>query len=65
MSENGDSDTCQRQEDGTAEPIRKYQEGGGKRRKTMEKAIERRKTNIREKKLSNLLEFFYPCGGKN
>jgi len=23
MSENGDSDTCQRQEDGTAEPIRK------------------------------------------
>lgn len=69
MPQNEDSDTCRRQEDGMAEPIRKevsrgreVKEKGGKARKA-EKAIERRETNIKEKKqLSNSMELFYSLG---
>lgn len=74
MAHARNSDTCRRQEDGTAEPIRKEVsrrgESKGKRikkegkaRKT-EKAIEQRKTNIKEKKrlFNSMKLFFYSCG---
>lgn len=64
VPENEDSDTCRRQEDGTAEPIRKEVSRGrevkkkkSKKRKSKagkaKKAIERRKTNIKEKRNSS------------